>query len=193
MSHVLNVIVSDRAGREFAAAVSGQGGADWGVRVTALRVSPVRLSCELALEATSARRLDDHQAATGDALLWADPASAELLDGATIDYQESLAGAGFTVDQPALRKTWTDPVAARLAELLEREVNPGIASHGGHVDLVDYRDGTAYVFMGGGCQGCGQANATLRDGIETRVKAALPEVLRIVDVTDHAAGDNPYY
>ena len=84
-------------------------------------------------------------------------------------------------------------MAVRLAELLERDINPGIASHGGHVDLVDYRDGTAYVFMGGGCQGCGQAHATLRDGIETRVKAALPEVRRIVDVTDHAAGDSPYY
>jgi len=80
-----------------------------------------------------------------------------------------------------------------VQEVLDRQINPGVASHGGFVDLLDVRDGAAYVQLGGGCQGCAQVDVTLRQGIEVAIKAAVPEVTRVVDSTDHAAGTNPYF
>jgi Fe-S cluster biogenesis protein NfuA len=72
-------------------------------------------------------------------------------------------------------------------------VNPGVASHGGEVTLLDVKDGTAYVKLGGGCQGCGQADATVKDGITSLICAEVPEIHTVLDVTDHAAGTNPYF
>jgi Fe/S biogenesis protein NfuA len=85
------------------------------------------------------------------------------------------------------------PVALKILEILEQEVNPQIAMHGGWADLVAFDDGTAYVRMSGGCQGCGLAKVTLSQGIAVAIKDAVPEVVEIVDVTDHASGENPYY
>lgn len=82
---------------------------------------------------------------------------------------------------------------AGVQELFDREVNPSLASHGGYVRILDVRNYMVFVELGGGCQGCGQANVTLKQGIETMVKQRLPEVVAVVDTTDHAGGANPYY
>jgi len=83
----------------------------------------------------------------------------------------------------------------RLAvqEVLDRQANPAIASHGGHVRVTDVQDGVVSMLMSGGCQGCASSAATLRGGVESMIRAAVPEVRDIVDVTDHAAGETPYY
>lgn len=80
----------------------------------------------------------------------------------------------------------------RVADLFEAEINPSVARHGGFVELLDVHDGVVMLRMGGGCQGCGMADVTLRQGIETALRARVPEVAGIVDVTDHSAGTNPY-
>ncbi len=80
----------------------------------------------------------------------------------------------------------------RVAELFEAEINPAIARHGGYVELIDVQDGVVMLRMGGGCQGCGMADVTLRQGIEASLRERVPEVAGVVDVTDHAAGTNPY-
>jgi Fe-S cluster biogenesis protein NfuA len=80
----------------------------------------------------------------------------------------------------------------RVADLFEAEINPAIARHGGFVELLDVQDGVVMLRMGGGCQGCGMADVTLRQGIETALRKAVPEVAGIVDITDHSAGTNPY-
>lgn len=80
-----------------------------------------------------------------------------------------------------------------ISELLEREINPGVASHGGVVELLDVREGNVFIKMGGGCQGCASASATLRDGVEKSIRKQVPEIDEIFDTTDHAAGANPYY
>lgn len=77
--------------------------------------------------------------------------------------------------------------------LFETRVNPSVASHGGHVDLMDVKDHRIYLRMGGGCHGCGMASVTLRQGIEGLVREELPEIDEIVDATDHASGASPYY
>jgi len=89
-----------------------------------------------------------------------------------------------------------DPDAALLhevEELLERQVNPSIAAHGGLIAAERVENGTVYLRMSGGCQGCAASSATLRQGVEQMLRAALPQIRKIVDVTDHAAGINPFY
>lgn len=81
----------------------------------------------------------------------------------------------------------------RIAEVFEQMVNPAIAAHGGHCELVDYRNNVVYVRMSGGCQGCSSSTATLKYGIERMVREAVPDIVDVIDVTDHAAGHNPYF
>jgi len=81
----------------------------------------------------------------------------------------------------------------KVQYLIDTQINPGVAEHGGFVRLVDVNGDTLYVKLGGGCQGCGAADFTLRQGIETIIKRSVPEIHQIVDVTNHSAGLNPYY
>ncbi len=87
----------------------------------------------------------------------------------------------------------TDELLDRVDEIFREQVNPAIASHGGRVDLIDIEDGVVVVRMMGGCQGCGMANATLRNGIEATLKRHIPEITGVRDITDHASGTSPYY
>jgi len=81
----------------------------------------------------------------------------------------------------------------RVQHLLDTSINPGVAGHGGFVRLMDVQDNVVYLQMGGGCQGCGMADVTLKAGIESLIKEEIPEVTEVLDTTDHAAGRNPYY
>ena len=150
-----------------------------------------RFVYEIDLVAPATATTDDIQVETPGLRILIDPASAAHLEGAVIDLDASAIGGTLTIDNP--NEGWRDPVAARVQEVLDRQINPGVASHGGFVDLLDVRDGAAYVQLGGGCQGCAQVDVTLRQGIEVAIKAAVPEVTRVVDSTDHAAGTNPYF
>ncbi|MHB2028872.1 MAG: NifU family protein [Acidimicrobiales bacterium] len=87
------------------------------------------------------------------------------------------------------------PLAVLAAHVLEEQVNPSIAAHGGRADLValDEQTKTAYVKLSGGCQGCAMSRMTLSQGIETMLREAIPELSNVLDVTDHASGDNPFY
>lgn len=88
----------------------------------------------------------------------------------------------------------SSPLAAAVQEVLDNEVNPQIAMHGGRADLVGVdAEGVAYLRLSGGCQGCGLAAVTLSQGISVAIEQSVPEITRIVDVTQHAAGNNPYY
>ncbi len=86
-----------------------------------------------------------------------------------------------------------DEIRERVQNVLETEINPAVAGHGGWVGLIDVRGSTVYLQMGGGCQGCGQADMTLKMGVEQAIRTAVPQVGEILDATDHAAGRNPYY
>jgi len=90
-------------------------------------------------------------------------------------------------------KDLSGPVAQRVLQVLNEQVNPAIAAHGGRADLVAVEEPVAYLHLSGGCQGCGMAAVTLRQGIEAMIIDAVPEITEVVDVTDHARGTNPYY
>ena len=81
----------------------------------------------------------------------------------------------------------------KVQEVIDTMVNPAVAGHGGYVELIDVQDNRVYLQMGGGCQGCGAADITLKAGIERLIKEEIPVVAEVLDTTDHAAGSNPYY
>jgi Fe-S cluster biogenesis protein NfuA len=85
------------------------------------------------------------------------------------------------------------PNGKAVAEILETQINPAVAAHGGHIALVDVEDDTVYIRLEGGCQGCGMADVTLKQGVEVEIKRAVPSIAHVLDVTDHQDGDNPYY
>ena len=117
--------------------------------------------------------------------------SAVHMDGATLDFKESLMGGGFHFDNP--NPMWADPIEQAVAEVIESKVNPAVASHGGTVSLVGIDEGQAVISFGGGCQGCGMADVTLKQGIEVMIMDEVAGITGVVDVTDHAAGTNPFY
>lgn len=84
-------------------------------------------------------------------------------------------------------------IREKVQRLLDTEINPGVATHGGQISLIEVRGTTVSLQMGGGCQGCGSAAATLKQGVERSIRNAIPEVTEVIDVTDHAAGQKPYF
>ena len=124
-------------------------------------------------------------------VVFVDPKSAKYLEGTTLDYQETLMGGGFSFENP--NPLWMDEISKAVAEIIETEVNPAVASHGGHVELMGVEDGKAVIVFGGGCQGCGMADVTLKQGVESMIKDHVPSIDEVVDATDHAAGTNPFY
>jgi Fe/S biogenesis protein NfuA len=127
--------------------------------------------------------------------------SVDKVRGSTLD----LAGDGMVLRNPNSPSAappaaaagppadLSGPVAQRVLHVLNEQINPAIAAHGGRADLVAVEEPVAYLHLSGGCQGCGMAAATLRQGIEAMIFDAVPEVTEVVDVTDHASGTNPYY
>ena len=151
-------------------------------------------SYQFCLDDEKNHKADDAVIDAGGFITHIDAESAKNLKGAKVDWTETSAGAGFTVENPNQpQNNLNDPKAKKILELLENEINPGIAGHGGHVELIDVQGNRAFVRLSGGCQGCGMAAATLKNGIAIRIKEEVPEITEVIDVTDHAGGTNPYY
>jgi Fe-S cluster biogenesis protein NfuA len=87
----------------------------------------------------------------------------------------------------------SEEVRRRVQQVLDEMINPGVASHGGFVELLDVQDDNVFIRMGGGCQGCGAADMTLKMGVERLIRENVPQVREVLDQTDHASGRNPYY
>ena len=161
------------------------------LRVRVVAKEGPRFRYEIALEDPRERAEDDLAVDAGGITVVLDPTSASDLAGATIELDPAVTGGGLRIENP--NEGWQDPVARAVQEVLDRQINPGVGSHGGMVSLVDVKDGTAFMRFGGGCQGCAAVDVTLRQGVETAVRQAVPTIQAIVDVTDHEAGANPYY
>ena len=127
----------------------------------------------------------------------------ELLEGATVDYVERANESGFEIrpDEERIPKSTlkrtdsgepTGEIADAVRMVLDNQVNPAIAAHGGMISLVDVEDTDIYVERSGGCQGCALSRMTLRQGVERMLRDAVPELTAVHDVTDHSSGENPY-
>jgi Fe/S biogenesis protein NfuA len=132
--------------------------------------------------------------------------SVDRLRGASLEMSRDLLNPGLVIvnpnkpapptpayvpDLPVLDPSL--PVAARVSQVLEQHIKPSIAAHGGTAELVAVEEDAAFIRLGGGCVGCGMAAVTLKQGIEVAIMQAVPDITRVVDVTDHASGTNPYY
>jgi Fe/S biogenesis protein NfuA len=161
------------------------------LRVTIRGRGPGGFQTELNFAGQTERSPDDIVEDAGGFEIITDPKSAESLDGATVDFVEGAYQSGFKVENP--NPLWKDPLAKAVQEVIDTKINPSVASHGGFIALLDVKDNKAYIQLGGGCQGCGMADVTLKQGIEVMIKEAVPQISEILDTTDHAGGTNPYY
>jgi Fe/S biogenesis protein NfuA len=157
----------------------------------------------MALEESGEPRAGDTVIQADGFRVLVDAESLPLVNGASVDFFDQVLQRGFKVEAPppppaALpaerpELDMSDPVVATVRAVIDQQVNPSIASHGGRASLIDVKDNVVYVELGGGCQGCSMASVTLKQGVEQLIKQAVPQVREIVDTTDHAGGTNPYY
>jgi Fe/S biogenesis protein NfuA len=162
---------------------------------------------DLYFQAASDAGDDDSVFDDGDLIVVVPKASLDRLRGARLEWNAEGEG-GLVLVNPntpepeelgvpadVMAAGLDGPLGSRVSSVLEQAVNPSIAAHGGRADLVamDESGGVAYLRLSGGCQGCAMSRMTLTQGIEAALREEVPEVTRVVDVTDHAGGDNPYY
>src|SRR5690606_28575654 len=128
---------------------------------------------------------------------WIDAVSEPFLEDAMVDYATDRMGGQLTIKAPNAKVPMVNessPINDRINYYLQTEINPGLASHGGQVNLSEVvEDGIAILQCGGGCQGCGQADLTLKEGIEKTLLQRIPELKGVRDVTDHTNRENAYY
>lgn len=125
----------------------------------------------------------------------------EKLAGSTLDLPSNPTQGGLVIRNPNRPNPLGDigtleltgEIPEQVGQLIAERINPALASHGGYATLVGIEGSTAYVTMGGGCQGCSMSAATLTEGIRSAILEAVPEILEVVDATDHSAGENPFY
>ena len=160
-------------------------------------------TCSIALKPLDAAAPYDAVVRQRDLAIVVPERDFDKVRGATIDWLDDPFGAGgLRVDNPNTPSPaigapppadLSGDVPQRVIQVLDQQVNPTIAAHGGRAELVAVEQGTAYLRLGGGCQGCAMATVTLSQGIETAILQAVPEITSVVDVTDHQTGTNPYF
>jgi Fe/S biogenesis protein NfuA len=172
-----------------------------GLRIEVTGAHGVEYAYDLSFEALAEAEPDDLQYMVGDLSLLIPADSVDALRGSTLDLPSNPSQGGLVIRNPnrpdplagleALELT--GDVVERINTLLEKRVNPALAAHGGFATLVGVDGATAYVTMGGGCQGCSMSAATLTEGIKVSILDAIPEITEVVDATNHAMGENPFY
>jgi Fe/S biogenesis protein NfuA len=188
------ITLTDAARQKFLEAAEAEGRRGDGLRVLVQNGGSIEPAFALNFVAAADVKNDDTVVDSGEIKLYIDPESARWLEGARIDFVDGLHESGFKVDAPnAGLARPSGPLADKVQRVLEERINPGVASHGGVVHLVAIEDQTVYLKFGGGCQGCGMVNVTLKQGVERVLLEEVPELKKVLDVTDHASGTNPYY
>ncbi len=170
-------------------------------------ISGSAYSYDMYFQAASDARPEDWTGVQDGLTIVVPAESAPKMAGSILDLNRDLLAGGMSIRNPnpppapaPASPAMTGPppdlsgdVAQRVIQVLDAQINPSIAAHGGRADLVAVEDDAAYLRLSGGCAGCGMAAVTLSQGIEVAIKESVPEIVKIVDVTDHAAGTNPYY
>jgi Fe/S biogenesis protein NfuA len=164
-----------------------------GVRVVVHRSGQHQFRYELALVTEGEITQEDIVVDQDVITVYLDPQSAEWLEGASVDFVTETSGTGFQFNNPQAEVSWDDPLAQRVQKVIDERIGPSIASHGGWVELLEVEGDAAVIQFGGGCQGCGMSQVTLKEGIESAILQEVPEIKRVLDNTDHESGDNPYY
>ncbi len=174
--------------------------ADLGIRLRAVKGGTLQADCKLEFCEREEVRADDYVIECDGFSVYVDQASVPYLDQTELSYIADATGGQLTIKAPKL-KLKLGPVPTADASVIERvqfvidsEINPGVASHGGKVTLLEVRaDGAVVLQFGGGCQGCGMKDVTLKQGVEKTLMQRVPELTAVIDATDHAAGTTPYF
>ncbi len=188
--------ITENAQNHFRRLLAAQGGDILGIKLAAN--NPGTPTADVALSFADESDLDGSEWAIDceGFSLYVDEASARYLDSAEIDYVEQSTGGQLNIRAPKIKGVEPDQdasVVERVRWIIDSEINPQLASHRGNVALVEVtRDMVAVLKFGGGCHGCGMADVTLKQGIETTLRAKVPELTAVRDVTDHSTGKAPY-
>ncbi len=157
-------------------------------------------SYDLSLHELSAVDADDAVYEAGGLTVIVPADSVVNLTGATLDVPANPLQGGLVIRNPnrpdmadRIDLSEAGSVAERLQDLLNNHVNPSLAAHGGYVELIKVEENKAFLLMGGGCQGCTMSAATLHQGVAAIITQHVPEIVDVIDVTDHAAGENPFF
>ena len=172
-----------------------------GLRIEVTGTRGADFAYDLSFESVAESDPDDVIHTQGELPVIVPAHSVSELRGATLDLPSNADQGGLVLRNPNRPSTPSlgDPIELtgtteeKVRQLLDQQVNPAIAAHGGFAALEKVDDGRAYITMGGGCQGCAMSAMTLRSGIEAAILAAIPEVTEVVDTTDHTSGENPFY
>jgi len=171
-----------------------------GLRVAVTGTRGVEYAYDLSFEERAEAADDDVIYNQGDLVVMIPADSVDALWGATLDLPSSEGQGGLVIRNPNrpdplanMDIELTGTVTERINQLLDQQVNPALAAHGGFASLIEVRESTAVVTMGGGCQGCAVSAVTLREGIQKAILENVPEITEVVDSTDHDAGENPFY
>ena len=182
---------TDRA-REMVMAFMDQSEGELEALRISMEGSPVAPQFELTLVTPDERRADEREVDAGGFLVLIAEAQAPALEGAVVDFVERVNESGFEVRTTGASSNGgsagrPEPprgeIADRVREVLDRQVNPAIASHGGVITLVEVKESEVYLEMSGGCQGCAMSRMTLRQGVEKMLRQAVPELTPGDDVT----------
>ena len=188
--------LSDNAQDHFRKLIEQQEIDGLGIRLRAVHAGTLKGDCQLEFCEPSDLAGDEWEVECRGFSIFVEAASVPFLDNAQVDYDLNATGGTLTIRAPGLRGSPPDgdaSVIERVRHVIETEVNPRLASHGGRVSLSEVTaDGIAVLQFGGGCHGCGMVDVTLRDGIESTLCERVPEITGVRDATDHATGDKPY-
>jgi Fe/S biogenesis protein NfuA len=190
------ISLSTSAQEHFLKLIEQQATPGLGIRLRAVDAGTPKGDCQLEFSEPNDRDGSEWEIECEGFSLYVDAPSVTYLDGATVDFDRSPTGGQLTIRAPALRGDVPGEdasVVERVRYVIESEINPQLASHGGRVSLREMTaDGIAVLQFGGGCHGCGMVDATLRGGVEKTLKDRIPEVTGVADATNHATGENPY-
>lgn len=189
--------VTDTAQDYFRRLMEQQGLDDVGLRMLVSQPGTPAADCQLAFCPEGEQTAEDVVVPLDGFNLYIDAGSAPWLDDAVVDYETDDLGGQISVKAPNIKGGAPEDdasLAERVDYVLQAEVNPTVAAHGGRVALVEVTtDNVVVLQFGGGCHGCGMVDVTLKQGIEKTLKERVPEIAGVRDVTDHATGENPYY
>lgn len=189
--------ISERAQQHFLRLLSQQGTDALSIRLRVTEAGTPAANCELEFCEPEDLAGGEWTIECTGFLFHIDGDSARWLDGATIDFEPNSTGGQLNIRAPKIKGDVPGAdsgLIARVRYVLEAEVNPMLASHGGKVSLLEIdADGAVLLQFGGGCHGCGMVDVTLKQGIEKTLRERVPEITSVRDATDHAGGEKPYY
>ncbi|MDX1382508.1 MAG: iron-sulfur cluster assembly accessory protein, partial [Thermoanaerobaculia bacterium] len=173
----MKIDITPLAREQVTAAIADEDRQDLKLRVAIVGRGPGGFRYSLDLVAPGEHPETDLEVAVGELDVLVDRDSAADLEGVSIDFVTRLQESGFKFDNP--NSIWSDPKAAAVQDVIDRKINPAIASHGGFISLIDVQDDVAYIELGGGCQGCGMADVTLKQGVERTILEQVPEIAAV--------------